>query len=152
WAGHSEEEIRGKDAGAMRLDFMNHSSLAAEFADHRSNDRESSDIMDAGKVASAGELKMKEGLIQQISDSSGHFLPDERMMGNLVKELGGRGADLHDTAMRFYDGLDDNDQALAFHASAREFQETGSVAGMKQRRTELKDELAGATAERAARQ
>jgi hypothetical protein len=118
WAGHKEEQIEGGAEGATRMSFLNHSSLAAELPDWVSGDRHADRKLNSGEVAGAGELKMKEGQLQQITDASGHYRPESHLTGQVLDRFETLGVDMHDTELKLT-GTPDR----PLHASVREFQE-----------------------------
>lgn len=49
----------------------------------------------AGKpVAAAGEISVKDGIIESVSRKSGHYWPDEDHLAQFMEELGDQGVDI----------------------------------------------------------
>jgi hypothetical protein len=71
WAA---KHVTPKPDGSSNLAFVNHSSLVA-----------------GGAVASAGELTVRNGQLQQISDASGHYKTTGTMMRQALEQFGEQG-------------------------------------------------------------
>jgi len=170
WEHHTEEQIvDGPDAGGTRMGFVNHSSLAADVSDASKVDRTKAGDLQAGEVAAAGELQIQKGKLEAISDSSGHYRPDNEMTGQAIDRLNDLGVDMHDTALKLtgaqkikgapVDKQTGKAPTRALHASVREFQEArkqvkpfqSPAALMVARREQLKDELEARVTARAQR-
>ncbi|GAA5149645.1 hypothetical protein GCM10023213_47630 [Prosthecobacter algae] len=77
WAAKQISDNAGEDWDQTSLDFVNHSSLVK-----------------GGSVAGAGELVIKQGELHQVSDSSGHYQPNNNMVAQTLKHFEHQGVDL----------------------------------------------------------
>lgn len=121
WEEHREvdlgETVDGKEANELRM--VNHSTL-----------------LGGEGAAGAGELTVEDGVLQQVTDASGHYRPTGAMTANVLRELGGRGVDLHDVATRLT-GADRN-----HHVSAREVLATQASLDAQGSTTDLREVVA----------
>jgi hypothetical protein len=144
WAA---KEITPKPDGSANLGFVNHSSLVA-----------------GGAVASAGELTVRNGQLQQISDASGHYKTTGTMMRQALEHFGERGVHTGATGIDGGDtdelGVDIRFAAKTHGAtpvigSAQEFMSYAdpdtAEKGMRDHRAAMKSEIATAHAARTAR-
>ncbi len=162
WGNHTEK--KGEDpADGTSIGFMNHSSLAAELGPWAADDRSYANKLHAGEVAAAGEMKLNQGKLEEVTDASGHYQPNNAMTGQLLDRVGEMGVDTHDTAVNV---TRDRGQGKVL-ASAREFQgvrgdiASGKIQGyrgdtapanyMADRRTQTKSGVEQAVAARDAR-
>lgn len=53
-----------------------------------------SSFVDGEGVAGAGELKVNDGSLEQLSDNSGHYQPDGKMMAQTIDQLEKKGVDV----------------------------------------------------------
>lgn len=54
-----------------------------------------SSFLGGGPVASAGEIRVKEGRVEALTNKSGHYKPPIAVAEQLLQELGKRGVDTH---------------------------------------------------------
>lgn len=139
WAAHRETRLDGgtDDPGVAvphALELVNHSSLIA-----------------GGRAAAAGEISAAKGKLQQVSDQSGHYRPDNPMLHQAVKHFADEGVDMHDVAVKMV-GKTPGQRPLI--ASAREFMQHEGASDtekeMRAGREELREELEEAAAQRPA--
>lgn len=60
-----------------------------------------SSFLAAGEVAAAGELRVASGLLTDVTDQSGHYLPAPKFMYQVIKELARQRADLSCTYLHW---------------------------------------------------
>lgn len=105
WGEHKEEANEGpapEGKEGHTLVTMNHSSLTAGDA-----------------VAAAGELRINDGTVEQLTDNTGHYSADNRMTHNALRTLEDSGVDSHNLTTRLFAGPK-NKPVIS---SAREFKE-----------------------------
>lgn len=117
WAAHREVPLGGNDA---RLELVNHSSLVG-----------------GDRVASAGELTAKQGELQQISDQSGHYQPDNPMLYQAVQHFSGQGVDMTNVGVKMC-GKSPGEAPLI--AAANELAQYGGASDAEKR---MRDQRAG---------
>jgi hypothetical protein len=130
------------------VNMVNHSSLAAQ--------RAWGGGLESGKVAAAGELRVDDGKLQQISDASGHYRPTAEMTHQAIQALQGEqvdgwkqkrrgflglkkgwvedrkappanaGVDMHDVELKLTGKAEDEKN---LYASVREFEALGGNSG-----------------------
>ncbi len=125
WANKTETPMAG---GQTEMSFINHTSLSAEVSNMALSSRsyaQGATLLQSGEVAGAGELMMQQGKLQQISDASGHYKPNNQLTGQVVDTLDESGVDLHDTSLKLTPKAKSKDphRDRNLHASVREFQE-----------------------------
>lgn len=137
WAAHREVPLPTAPAPDAkqnaRLETVNHSSLVG-----------------GGRVAMAGELTAAHGQLQQISDQSGHYEPDNPMLYTAVQHFEGQGVDMSNVGVKMV-GKQTGQKPLI--ASATEFSGYGGAIDaeeqMRERREDFADELEDEVDERA---
>ena len=129
WA---QKQLTAKQDGSANLGFVNHSSLVA-----------------GGEVASAGELTVRDGQLQQISDASGHYRTDGVMLKQALQHFGDKGVDTGNVDIKF---AAKSMGATPVIASSQEFlnyeDPNKAEAGMRDHRTKMKAEIAEAARKR----
>jgi hypothetical protein len=53
-----------------------------------------SSLLAGGKVAAAGEIEIKQGIIKMVNRESGHYHPEELHLNQFLRELRRRGVDV----------------------------------------------------------
>jgi hypothetical protein len=137
WAAHHETRLDGGsgDPGTAvphALELVNHSSLIA-----------------GGRAAAAGEITVEQGKLQQLSDQSGHYKPDNPMLYQAVKHFADDGVDMHDVAVKMTGKKPGKRPTIA---SAREFMQYGGSADAQKQihdqRKELREDVEDAVDDR----
>jgi hypothetical protein len=137
WAAHRETRLDGgtDDPGTAvphALELVNHSSLIA-----------------GDRAAAAGEITAEKGKLQQVSDQSGHYRPDNPMLHQAVKHFADEGIDMHDVAVKMVGKKQGKAPTIA---SAREFMKyAGSADAQKEihtNRKEMREDIEEAVDER----
>jgi hypothetical protein len=135
WAAHTETPA--KDGAGYDLGMVNHSSLGAVPSKKGK--------MVSGEVAAAGEIAAENGKLTQVSDTSGHYKPDNKMTRQGLEHFLNQGVDMHDVALKLT-GKEKGVNSL--HASAREFLEEkdhdNAEANMRERRDVMRADIKGA--------
>jgi hypothetical protein len=101
WA---EKKIEPTDQGA-NLAFVNHSSFTGGKA-----------------VAGAGEMRVEQGELQQVSDQSGHYKPDGQMMGQTLDQLNAMGVNMDKASLKLV-GKDKDHKEKPLYVSPQQFQQ-----------------------------
>jgi hypothetical protein len=123
WAS---KHVTPKADGTANIGFVNHSSLVR-----------------GGEVASSGELTVREGHLQQISDSSGHYRPNGVMMKQAFDHFGAQGVDTSQVDVRFGAKTHGDKPVIASSAEFMSYADPNAAeAGMRTRRSALKREIA----------
>ena len=137
WAAHRETRLDGgtDDPGTAvphALEVVNHSSLIA-----------------GDRAAAAGEITAEKGKLQQVSDQSGHYRPDNPMLYQAVKHFADDGIDMHDVAVKMVGKKQGKAPTIA---SARELMKyEGSADAQKEihtNRKEMREDIEEAVDER----
>jgi|GEM_PF-3703840 len=101
-------------------------------------------------VAGAGEMRVENGELQQVSDQSGHYRPDGTMFRQTLDQLEGKGVNMDKTAVKF-SGKKDGQKPV--YCSPTQFRQHDAETAEKEIRSEkelLKRELEKSVAARRA--
>lgn len=102
-------------------------------------------------VAGAGEMRVENGELQQLSDASGHYRPDGTMFRQSLDQLEGKGVNMDKTAVKFA-GKTDGQKPV--YCSPTQFRQHDAETAEKEIRSEkelLKSELEKSVAARRAK-